>query len=139
MPIFETLCQPANRQQMYRLAEDMVDEARVASSESIRQQHKRYIVAQNRQADRVGPMSACLLTALNENQIYETLGQHLPQVGIAHAAVAFFTPGEDDPLAESSLRVVSDLERTTFHFPTRQFPPTGCTPTTDHSVFCCYH
>jgi signal transduction histidine kinase/DNA-binding LacI/PurR family transcriptional regulator/DNA-binding response OmpR family regulator len=115
---------PTTRQQ----AADMLRQARIAISESVRRQYRRYVAGQRWAADRMGLLADRLLTALDETQIFEILAEHLPQMGIQHAGVAFFELEGDDPVAWSLLRMIPDREGMPFRFPSRQFPPEGLYP-----------
>ena len=82
-----------------RQIEDMLHQARIAISASVQRQHMRYLVHQSQQADRAGPLTIRLLTALDEPQVFEALTEHLPRLGIRHVGIAFFEAEGDDPVA----------------------------------------
>ena len=60
----------------------------MAISAGSRRHHRKYVVDQRWTVDRIGLLTAHLLTALDETQVYHVLAQHLPQMGISLAAVA---------------------------------------------------
>jgi signal transduction histidine kinase/CheY-like chemotaxis protein/ABC-type sugar transport system substrate-binding protein len=110
-------------------ADNMFDQARVAISEISRGQAARQSLRQARIADLMGQMTSNFFTAQNENEIFAELAQRLPQIGIAHASVAYYVRnGEDEP-SWSELQTAPHLpdpcER---RFATRQFPPEGLYP-----------
>lgn len=102
--------------------EVMIAEARASLTQHMQRQYRQLIVHQTWIADRMGQLSARLLSALDEAQIYEILASYLPQVGVQHVGVAFFEPEGDDSFAWCSLRKISD-HGVKFRFPSQQFPP----------------
>jgi signal transduction histidine kinase/DNA-binding LacI/PurR family transcriptional regulator/DNA-binding response OmpR family regulator len=106
-------------------AADLLRQAWLAISESIRRQSRTYLVGRRWTTDCIGQLTAHLLTALDEAQIFEILAEHLPKMEIQHASVAFFEPEKDDPVAWSSLRVLAAQSQPNSRFPSRQFPPPG--------------
>ncbi|NTU64596.1 MAG: substrate-binding domain-containing protein, partial [Chloroflexi bacterium] len=104
-------------------ARDVLDRARIIVSAATWQQHQRYVLQQGRMLDRVGRLTAQLLHALDEQQIFEVLAYHLPAMGIRRAALAFFEAASEDAVAWSNLRLVTSQETTPVRFPSREFPP----------------
>jgi signal transduction histidine kinase/AraC-like DNA-binding protein len=103
-------------------AYDLLDYARVSISASMGRQHRRFVVDQRWTVDRIGLLTAHLLTALNETQIYQVLADHLPEMGVKIAGVAEFVPEENDPVAASLLRLVLPTAQPDVQYPTRGFP-----------------
>ncbi len=101
--LFATWGQPATRD----LARELLDQARVAISAATLRQHQQFVVDQSWTDGRIGLLTARLLTALDETQVYQILAQHLPEMGIRTAAVALFEAEGEDPVAWSSLRTVT--------------------------------
>lgn len=112
----------------YRQVEDWLDEARITISESMRRQYRRYALGQRQTADRLALLTAELLAAPDEAQIYQTLAARLPEVGIQHAVVAFYEAQEGDPCAWASLVAAPPRVQAPIRFPSRQFPPAGLYP-----------
>jgi signal transduction histidine kinase/DNA-binding LacI/PurR family transcriptional regulator/AraC-like DNA-binding protein len=106
-------------------ADDVLHQARIAVSAGLQHQYRRYVFDQRTMADRVSLLSARLLTALDETQIFQVLAEHLPEVGIRYAGVAFFEPAGDDPAAWSVLHALPHQPGSPFRFPSRDFPPVG--------------
>jgi signal transduction histidine kinase/AraC-like DNA-binding protein/ABC-type sugar transport system substrate-binding protein len=104
-------------------ARDVLDRAHLIISEATWQQYQRYVVKQGRMLDRVGRLTAQLLHALNETQIFEVLAHHLPAMGIRRAALAFFEAAGEDAVAWSNLRMVPHVDEAPVRFPSREFPP----------------
>jgi signal transduction histidine kinase/DNA-binding LacI/PurR family transcriptional regulator/AraC-like DNA-binding protein len=104
---------------------EILNQARITISASMRQQHRQVVVNQNWTGDRLGRLAAQLLNILDEAQIYETLAQGLPELGIDTAWVALLDAEGDDPVAWSQLRSVISLEQLEIRFPSREFPPAG--------------
>ncbi len=103
----------------------LVEEASVLISAGMWRQHRRYVVAERWTGDRIGQLTAHLLTALDETAVYQVLAQHLPEMGIDAAWVAEFATDAGDPVALSNLRTVAPPGEQVRQFPTRAFPPPG--------------
>jgi DNA-binding LacI/PurR family transcriptional regulator len=97
-------------------ARDVLDRARLIVSEATWQQYQSYVVKQGRMLDRVGRLTAQLLHALDETQIFEVLARHLPAMGIRRAALAFFEAAGEDAVAWSNLRMVPPLDEAPARF-----------------------
>jgi signal transduction histidine kinase/AraC-like DNA-binding protein len=111
-----------------RQAEDMLDQARLAIAETTREQYTRRLVRQVDVANQLGQMAARFLAARDEAEIFGALLEDLPTVGIQHAAVAFYEPEGQDPVAWSVLQVPSPVAKDLSRFPSREFPPKGLYP-----------
>jgi len=109
------------------LTGEMLRQARINISESVRRQYRRHIVGQRWFSDQGGLLAGRLLVALDEAEIFKALAEYLPGVGIQQAHVLFFEPEKDDPVAWSELRTGSSIE--TRHFPSQEFPPADLYPT----------
>jgi signal transduction histidine kinase/AraC-like DNA-binding protein/ABC-type sugar transport system substrate-binding protein len=105
--------------------EDMLDQARIAINETTRGQYARYLIRQAEVANQVGQMTGRFLASRDEAEIYQVLAENLPDIGIQHAAVAFFERREEDPVAWSVLQWPHKLNANQQRFPSRQFPPPG--------------
>lgn len=119
--ILATWEQPAT----HDLAHELLNRARVAISAATLRQHQQFVVDRSWTDGRIGLLTARLLTALDENQVYQILAQHLPEMGIRMAAVVLFEAEGEDPVAWSTLRMVSTAEQPTCRFRTRDYPPAG--------------
>jgi signal transduction histidine kinase/AraC-like DNA-binding protein/ABC-type sugar transport system substrate-binding protein len=107
---------------------EILNQARITISAAMRQQHRQVVVNQNWTGDRLGRLAARLLNTLDEAQIYETLAQGLPELGIEIAWVALLDAEGDDPVAWSQLRSVIPLQQQEMRFHSREFPPAGLLP-----------
>ena len=110
-------------QQIRVRANALLDYARVAISNRIARQHRRFVVDQRWTVDRIGRLTAHLLTALDEAQVYQVLAQHLPEMGINTAWVAEFDPNGTDPLAWNTLHPIFPSGQVRVRFPAHSFPP----------------
>lgn len=104
-------------------ADALIDEARVTISAAMRRQYRQLVVDQRRLGDRIGVLTARLLTALDETQIYEILAQHLPAIGIHTAWLGLFEAEGDDPVAWTLARAVTPPRQETLRIRSRAFPP----------------
>jgi signal transduction histidine kinase/DNA-binding LacI/PurR family transcriptional regulator/AraC-like DNA-binding protein len=122
--VLATWSQPATRD----LARDVLDQARVALSAAMQRQHRQYVVNERWTANRIGVLTARLLAALDETQVFEVLAWHLPEMGIHTASVALFEADRDDPVAWSVLRNMTAPTQATIRFRSREFPPSELVP-----------
>jgi signal transduction histidine kinase/DNA-binding LacI/PurR family transcriptional regulator/CheY-like chemotaxis protein len=102
---------------------ELVDEARMLISAHMRHQHRQSVVDERWTASRLSLLTARLLTALDEAQIYEILATHLPDMGIQTALLGLFEPDGTDPVAWTTLRNVIEPAQDLIHFPSQSFPP----------------
>lgn len=100
-----------------------LDEARLAISAAMRQQHRQFVVKQRQMGDSIGLLTARLLNALDESQIYDTLAGDLPKIGIGAAWVGLFEAEGDDAVAWLRLRAVTTPQQTVIRMRSRAFPP----------------
>ena len=89
------------------LARNLLEEVRSVIAASTWRQHRRYVVDQRWTFDRVGLLTARLLNALDEMQVYDVLVRHLPEMGVHFAAIASFEPEGEDSVASGHLRMVT--------------------------------
>jgi signal transduction histidine kinase/CheY-like chemotaxis protein len=108
-------------------AEALVDRARLVIADMVQRQATATLLRHMETSDRLGLMTSQLLAALDISSSASILAQHLPQLGIQHALVALYSPGEDDPLSHATVLLSAGLpeSRTGNQFLTRQFPPSG--------------
>jgi signal transduction histidine kinase/CheY-like chemotaxis protein len=111
---------------------ELVDRARVTISTSMQRQHRQVVVDQRWMLNRLGVLTARLLAALDESQVYEVLAQHLPAMGVRIAWIALFEAEGDDPVAWTTLRAIKASEQGraphAIRFPSREFPPADLLP-----------
>ncbi len=106
----------------------MLDEARAAISASMQQQYRQHVINERWSSSRLSLLTARLLTALEEKQIYDILARYLPDLGITFANVITFEPEGDDPFAWSVFRNALKPEKPLKRFHSRDYPPTGTFP-----------
>lgn len=111
--------QPEVRQR----AETFLDQARVAISAAIWQQQQRSLNTERWVTESIGRLTAHLLTALDETQVYQVLARHLPVMGIRTAWVATFVAEDHDPVAWSDLRAIRPADDGALRVASRAFPP----------------
>lgn len=104
-------------------ATELLNEARHTISAAMQRQHRRYVMRERWTSSRLSLLTAELLKALDETQIYDILAKHLPEMDIRTAMLALFKPDEDDPLSLSIIRDVIMLDREPIQFASRDFPP----------------
>ncbi|GAP15780.1 transcriptional regulator [Longilinea arvoryzae] len=104
-------------------ADELLDRARLAISSHMQRQHRQYISSLGWISNRLSLLTAALLTALDEDQIYAVLRQHLPTMDIHDASIALYESGEDDPTVWSRMRNVFAPEDAPLRFRSQHFPP----------------
>lgn len=109
-------------------ARHLVSRAQLALVEGVVRRRGRSAMNQRWTFDRLGLLTARLLNARDEAQVYDVLAQHLPEMGVGFAVVATFQPVGEDPVGASLLRVLAPGGQPSSLFPTRQFPPAGLLP-----------
>jgi signal transduction histidine kinase/DNA-binding LacI/PurR family transcriptional regulator/AraC-like DNA-binding protein len=104
-------------------AQAALDRARIIISQATWQQQQQSALRQGRMVDRVGRLTAQLLHAQDETQIFDVLTQHLPALGIRRAALAFLEAEGEDAAAWSNLHMVPRHGTRPVRFRSREFPP----------------
>lgn len=106
-------------------AEALLDRGRAIISAAMWQQHRRFAVATRWTLDRIGLLTARLLTSLDTAQIFAALAQHLPAMGIHTAWLAEFDAdaAPDAPPEWSRLRSITATDDAEIRFRNVEFPP----------------
>jgi len=104
-------------------ANTLLDEARTAVSAVVRTQYWDYAGAQRQTGNQVGMLTARLLKALDEDQVYATLARHLPEMDLHTVWVAFYEAEDDDLVAWSNVRAVTSPGQPVARLRSRDFPP----------------
>ncbi|WP_322513502.1 substrate-binding domain-containing protein [Chloroflexus sp.] len=112
----------------HTLAHELLDEARVMVSAAMRFQHWHYLNSQHQTNNRLGRLTARLLNALAESDIYEILARHLPELNLPLLWVGFFEAEGDDPVAWCRLRAVTTPQQPVIRIRSRAFPPSQWLP-----------
>jgi diguanylate cyclase (GGDEF)-like protein len=107
--------------------EDLLHQARTLLSESASRRYIRLQLLQTRRNEALGRLSSRLLSSLDEDQIYNTLTECLPQVGVRSCRVAFIEKRDDDPIAVSRV-YLNGKDMPATRFESREFPPPGLYP-----------
>ncbi|HEX2978730.1 MAG TPA: substrate-binding domain-containing protein [Anaerolineaceae bacterium] len=110
------------------LAEEILDEAHLVITAHMQRQHRQYVSSLGWTSNRLSLLTAGLLTALDESQIYAVLKQHLPMMAIDSARIALYEPEADDPTVWSVLRDVFAPGQPPTRFRSQLFPPRAITP-----------
>ncbi|HEY5119155.1 MAG TPA: GGDEF domain-containing protein, partial [Anaerolineales bacterium] len=109
--------------------ENLLHMARTMLSESAERRYTRLQVHQAHYDENMGLLTARLISASDEDQVYSTLREDLPQVGVRTCHVVFFEPQGEDPVAMSLLHPL-EKGAPILRFETRRFPPLGLYPET---------
>jgi diguanylate cyclase (GGDEF)-like protein len=107
--------------------EDLLHQARTLLSESTRRRYMRLQLLQTYRDEAMGRLTARLLSSLDENQIYSTLDENLPLVGVRSCHVAFFENRDGDPIG-GSVMYPQGKDLPPVQFESRKFPPPGAYP-----------
>jgi diguanylate cyclase (GGDEF)-like protein len=106
--------------------EDLLHQARTLLSESTWRRYERLQLSQAHREEAMGRLAARLLSSPEEDQIYSTLTDDLPEAGVRGCQVAFFEPRDGDPFAESV--IYKGKGQSGLRFESRNFPPPGLYP-----------
>ena len=109
--------------ELLEVARAWLAQARIRISEQMQRQYQQNKLDERRQASHMGRLTAGLLAALDESEIFDVLSTHLPRVGIEHAVMALFQASESDPIGWSYLRSTAKNKPQHLRIETRQFPP----------------
>ncbi|MBZ0277589.1 MAG: substrate-binding domain-containing protein, partial [Anaerolineae bacterium] len=101
---------------------DLLNEARLTISAYMRRQHRQYVANERWTSSRLSLLTARLLNALDEMQIYAILAKHLPDMGIHTAMLGLFEAEGNDPVAWSMVRNILTPNQGLIRFHTREFP-----------------
>jgi len=110
------------------LSQSLLDEARVTISKQMQQHYRLYALNERWASSRLSLLTARLLTALDEPQIYDILERYLPDLDISTAMVGLFEPEGEDSFAWTILRNALDSHQTLRRFRSQDFPPDGLLP-----------
>ncbi len=113
---------------MHGLAETMLHQLRSMVTESVRRQFRQQMVRKQWVGDCLGDLNVGLLNAINDTQIYESIANSLPCMGIERVDVAFFEAEGDDPVAWSRVRSITQQGESHYRVLTRQFPTPALYP-----------
>jgi signal transduction histidine kinase/DNA-binding LacI/PurR family transcriptional regulator/CheY-like chemotaxis protein len=103
--------------------DEVMDQARLAISAHMQEQYRQYVSNQRWISSRLSLLTARLLTALDELQVYSILAQHLPVMDISLAQIVLFEAADSDPLAWSTIRNALDPAQEVIRFRSFEFPP----------------
>lgn len=106
-------------------ARDLLSEARLTISAHMRRQHRQFVVDERWTSSRLSLLTARLLTALDEMQIYEILAKHLPDMGIHTALLGLFEADGDDPVAWTTMHNTINPDQGGLRFRSQEFPLAG--------------
>jgi len=107
------------------LAQVILNEARMMISTQMQRQHRQYVVNERWTSSRLSLLTARLLTALDETQIYEILAKHLLDMDIQMAMLGLFEVEGENLVAWCTLRDIIQSGKILARFPTRDFPLKG--------------
>jgi diguanylate cyclase (GGDEF)-like protein len=108
-------------------AEDLLHQARTMLSESARRKYTRLQLQQSYHDEAMGRLTARLLSTLDEDLVYDTVKENLPQIGIRNCHVVFFQEENGNPTASCITRPLEKDVRG-IRFASNQFPPPGLMP-----------
>ncbi len=113
---------------IHHLTEVALSQAYMAISASIRRQYKQYVSNRDYIADQMGLLTSHLFMAVDQSQIFESMAEYLPHIGINQTFVAFFEPSSTDWGADSIIYSIPGSAENPTRFANRQFPPRELVP-----------
>lgn len=106
-------------------AQEIISHARLMISTQMHRQYQHYAVNERWNTSRLSLLTARLLTALDEKQVYDILANYLPAMNIRTAMLALFEAQGEDAVAWSTIRDVLSSQQAPQRFSSRAFPPPG--------------
>lgn len=112
-----------------KLARNMLDRAVLLIGEGAVKQHRKHIIEKNNIIEQLGVLSARLMPAVDEKQIFQVLEECIPMFQIKQMDVVFFESEGNNPIEWSSLyRIIPPQWEKPYRFRTCEFPPLGLLP-----------
>lgn len=108
--------------------DEWIATARETIAEAIQRQHRTYLETQRLRANQMGLLSAQLLTALSEEQIYTILAKQAPELGVNHLAIAFFERNIEGAPERAQFQIVVGKQQFCGTQEPDAFPPRGVYP-----------
>ena len=103
----------------------LVEKARHYISNQLTRIHRQYLVDDRMISSRLTRLTAQLLTSLEESQVYASLHEHLPIMGINTALLAFLNPQGKQQRLRCRVRDVLTISPAEISLDARDFPPEG--------------
>ena len=103
----------------------MLDEARKTINSHMQLQYRRHVMDERWVSSRLSLLTAELLAAIDEEQIFAILSKRLPEINIPIAKLAVFVENAEKSMAISTIRDVLDPAEEPIRFSSRNFPPIG--------------
>jgi len=114
-----------NSANLTEIKNEFLDEARQTINSQMQFQYRRHVSHERWVTSRLSLLTAELLTALSEEQIFSILSKRLPEMNIPIAKLALFEENVELSLAISTIRDVLDPAQKPVKFASRNFPPAG--------------
>ncbi|GAB4580493.1 MAG: substrate-binding domain-containing protein [Anaerolineales bacterium] len=105
------------------LVNELINEARLVISTHIQKQHQQSLMDDRWASTQLSRLTAELLAALDETQVYEALQKHLPDMGIHTALLAFLESKGNARFDQCTLRNGIRPAQVRHNFPCQAFPP----------------
>lgn len=107
------------------IIDHMLDEARYVINSHMQLQYRRHVMDERWVSSRLSLLTAELLAAIGEEQIFSILSKRLPEVNIPIARLAIFEENAEKSMATSTIRDVLNPAEEPVRFSSRNFPPIG--------------
>ena len=104
---------------------NILKEAKQSINDHMQLQHRRHVMQERWTSSRLSLLTAELLTALDEEQIYAILSKRLPEMAIPIAELALFKENNEKSFAISVIRDVLHPNQAPLTIASRNFPPMG--------------
>lgn len=104
---------------------NMISEGWLIVSHQMQRHHSRYVIDERWNTSRLSLLTARLLTALDETQIYEILAKYLPTMNITTAVLALFAGEVGDREEWCTLRNILAGDQPLIRNRSQEFPPQG--------------
>ncbi len=108
-----------------KFTQNLIEEARYTINFQMQLQHRRHVKDERWVSSRLSLLTAELLAAIDEEQIFSILTKRLPEMDIPIARLALFEENTEKSLAISTIQDVLDPDHEPIRFTSRNFPPVG--------------
>ncbi len=108
-----------------KFTQKLIEEARYTINFQMQLQHRRHVKDERWVSSRLSLLTAELLAAIDQEQIFSILAKRLPEMDIPIARLALFEEKTEKSLAISTIQDVLDPDQEPIRFTSRNFPPVG--------------
>ncbi len=107
------------------ISKNMISDGRLKISLQVQRYHSQYVIDERWKASQLSLLTARLLNALDENQIFDILAKYLPAMDINTAILASVESKEEDLVQNWTIQNLLALDQPPIKSDIQEFPPPG--------------